>query len=312
MRRLQNQIARSRLTLLGSVVLTSIVWLVATLHTSPWVVLPWGLVMLATYLTVALNRHHTLLRTYSRMPSTTLMAMACYFLPTLVRPEGVVGCAIAVLFLTCLWMLLEAYQDPRSPGRVFIGFSCIGLASWWQPQILFLVPFIWVLLKAKIAALSLRTVMASLLGLLLPYWLIGSYIFVKYKHVNWVTDWWEQAQAFSPVADFSGWPLVTSWAVALTILFYLVGSLYFLYASRQENAKTRALFHIFISLGAAAGLMVVLQPQHVAWALPLLMVNTSFLFGHFLTFSNSRLSNIFFIVSTIIVCSLIGYNLWML
>ena len=312
MKKLQNRIAESRRTMPWASLVTLVVWMAAGAYNKASVALSLALLALAVYLTIALNNRYTLMRIYSRMASTMLMAMACSMLAMLTTVNGLTGMAVACLFLLSYRMLFDAYQDKSAKGMVYAAYACIGIASWAEPQVLLFVPILWIMLKTKVMALSAKTFTASLLGLLTPYWL-GVTVVLLTSNTERLLPWWmDRATAFGPIADFSEWPLWLFVATGLVYLFFIVGSLHFMNASNNESIKTRMLFHIIMTIGATAALWLILQPQQVHWLLPLLMVHTSFVIGHCFTFTRTRLFSLFFLFSAAATLVLTLCNLWML
>lgn len=312
MKRLQNKIAESRSTLPWTVVLAGAAWYVAAKETSPLTYLSTSLIGLAAYLTFLLNNRYTLIRIYSRTPSTSLIALSCCSIPFLLDTDGLIGLATACLMLLSYRLLFDAYQDKNSQGTIALVFTCTGISALAEPKVLCLVPLMWVLIKTKIMALSIRTAIASLLGLMLPFWLAASYLLSRHQATEWAVSWWNRLIETAPLADFSNWPQPMFLSVAFVGLLFVIGSLHFFQVSSNDSIKTRMFYHIFMTMGGTAIIMMALQPQEATWALPLLVANTSFLVAHFITFSHSRLTNITFIVITCMALGLTLFHLWTL
>ena len=58
--------------------------------------------------------------------------------------------------------------------------------------------------------------------------------------------------------------------------------------------------------------LIVLQPSQCSNLLPLLMISNSILIGHLFVLTNNKTSNIFFIVATVCLILLFGFNVWTL
>jgi len=80
--------------------------------------------------------------------------------------------------------------------------------------------------------------------------------------------------------------------------------------SFEDKIRIRLLYGFFTSMLLFCTLLLCLQPQHYKVLMPLLTVFASPLIAHFLTFTQSRLTNIVFIVVGVLTLALIVLNLW--
>ena len=172
MKRIQNRIAESRYALPATAVVAVAVCVGAGLLSRQlWS--QFGCLALTTYLMVLMNNQHALMRIYSRMVSCSFLALSLaanfLFADT---GSGVVAVAMTAFYT----ILFHAYQDKSATGTVFYAFLCVGIASTVQVQILWLVPLYWVLTANKVLAMSTHTLLASLLGLVAPYWFWACYL----------------------------------------------------------------------------------------------------------------------------------------
>ena len=139
-----------------------------------------ALLAISSLLMAELNNANALIRIYSRMVSCSFIVMttAASFLLSSTN----VGWA--QMGLICFFIfLLHAYQDGRAAGWVFYAFAALSLASIPFVHVLYLVPVLWIILCTNILAFSLRTFLASLLGLMVPYWFIGAYD-IAFQHLD--------------------------------------------------------------------------------------------------------------------------------
>lgn len=71
--------------------------------------------------------------------------------------------------------LLAQLHSPRLSRQAsrrmgVLRFVAIGVASVFYVELMWLVPILWILLTTNVLAMSLRTFIASILGVALPYW----------------------------------------------------------------------------------------------------------------------------------------------
>jgi hypothetical protein len=306
-RRFQNQFAESRFTLHIVAAYAIGIWLLCgLLHQRWWV--QFACFALSALMMVLLNNNNALIRVYSRSVSAFfigLSCMACFLFPSM---EG----AIAQLcFSTSLLMLYRTYQDKTFVGTVFYTYVFIGLGSLADIQLLWFVPILWIIQAGFIFSIGIKSFFASLLGLILPYWFFAA----------WTLFW--NGSDFSPFVNHFI-PLVTfqnfydyhtiPWSHLLTFIFIVVlavtGIIHFLRKSYLDKIRVRQVYYSLFLLDVTAMVFGILQPQHYDLVLRLMIITTSPLIAHFVTFTNTRITNIAFYVITGTMLLLTGYHLW--
>lgn len=220
--------------------------------------------------------------------------------------QGSIAQLCFVVFYICLF---HAYQEKRGAGWVFYAFFCLGMASTVFVQIVFLVPFLWLILGRYLMALSARTFWASILGIIAPYWFVVVYYLGTNRMDDFVAHFAELGH-FSPLFDYSSvseHQIITFLFVALLAL---IGTIHFLRRSFLDKIRTRMLFHIFIHVNVLIVVFIILQPQHFDVLLKLMMVNTSILIAHYIALTRTRTTNISFYFMIAAALFLTIYNLW--
>ena len=165
-KRIQNKIADSRLALPVTAIYAVLVCLISGFITQHlWA--QFAILIVSTYMMLELNNTNALIRIYSRMVSCSylMLAVMAHFLLVSV-PYGMVQ----LLFIGFLLLFFRCYQDKRAAGTVFYAYTMLGVASLFFVQVLYFVPITWILLRTNIMAGNVRTLSASIIGLLMPYW----------------------------------------------------------------------------------------------------------------------------------------------
>lgn len=303
-KRLQNKIAESRLALPVVAALALVVWLLSGLAAHHELRLL--LFCASAYLMVELNNRNALIRTYSRMVSCSfivLMTMAANLL------QDVSFWVVQLCAIVALAILLRCYQDKRAQGNVFYAFFFIGVASAFFMQILFFVPFVWILMGTNLMCLSFRSVLASLLGLVAPYWfLAGYYAFVGdinalVAHVMTITE-------FAPLLQYGGLNLHVALTFAFVSIITLTGIVHFFRNSYKDKIRTRMIYEMLIVMALLVFLLAVLQPQHALMLLSVLTIYASVLVAHYIALTHTRLTNASFVLIVIVAVALTFYNIW--
>ena len=95
--------------------------------------------------------------------------------------------------------------------------------------------------------------------------------------------------------------------------FYIfIISVILLYITTPVHEATRAYLQFLIDLTIFLFLLIALQPIYCSALLPLLIISNSILIGHFFVLTNSKSSNVFFIISLVGLILLFAFNIWTL
>ncbi|MCI1731880.1 MAG: hypothetical protein LKM34_05685 [Prevotella sp.] len=201
----------------------------------------------ATMMMVFLNNRYSLIRVYSRMVSCSylvLMTMACFLFPS------IHGAIIELAFIAACMFLFNAYQNPRGSGAVFYAFAMIGISSIFFVQILYYVPLLWFVLSTNILALSTRTIAASIIGLIIPYWFVAGY-YASLGNLQPFIDHFCDLAKFGKLFDYS---MINSHQTVTFIFIALLGItgiIHFLRNSYNDKIKTRMLYESFVAFEIA-------------------------------------------------------------
>lgn len=256
--------------------------------------------VVSAYLMVEFNNSNALIRIYSRMVSCSFLAMLC-------AANFLFGNMLGAIVLLCTvaayTILFRTYQLKEATGWTFYAFLCIALASVAWVQMLWLVPVVWLLMWTQLSSLSWRTFMASLIGLMTPYWFITVALFYIGSFSYFANHFGELAN-FSPITlnpspiTLNPSPIPSLLTFAFVVSLYITGSIHYMRHSSDDKIRIRQLYGFFMIMGLADILFIILQPQHFDPLLRLLIVNTAPLIGHFLALTRTRVTNIaFFVIS---------------
>ena len=301
----QNRIAESKLALPLTAIYAAGIWLLSGLTTEDWW-LQFGCFVVAAYLMAELNNINALIRIYSRMMSCSFLALSCctcFLFPSLQ------GAILQTCFIGVLLLLFMTYQDKEGAGLTYYSFLLTGLSSMAIVHILYLVPVLWLLMLTQLQSLSWRTFGASLLGLLTPYW-IGTCFLV------WKADFMPLINHLSALGDFHQPFDYAALSVnqiayfAVTIVLFVTGTIHYIRQHHDDKIRIRMLYGFFIWMTLAATLFLVLQPQHYDMLMRIITICTAPLIAHFFALTHTKITNVAFIITLVVILSLTGYNLW--
>ena len=297
MKRLQNKIAESSLTLPTATLvamLSVVVGLAGTLPTfEQWVSL--ACMGISAYMMVELSNGNALIRVRNRMVTSTflLLSMAGGF---------IIGHVPAMLtqlfFIAALLVLFTTYQDKQSEGRVFYAFMLLGFASCTFVQSFMLIPVLWILMATQLQSLTLRSWFASLFGLTMPYWLMLPWLVLGQNFAPWVTHF-QRLVTFGPLFDFSAVTVSQAAIYLFTLILSVMGIIHFWNRSYEDKIRIRLLYGFFTTMTLVCMVFILLQPQHYATLMRLTLVFASPLIAHFLVLTSSKITNIVFVLAIV-------------
>lgn len=316
-KRIQNRVAESRLTLSVVMVYGIAVWIAsgllvptvpitsAELLRGAWV--QFACFIISALLMVELNNSNALIRIYSRTVSCSfivLMCAGCFLFSSL----G--GAIVQLCMVAACTAAFHCYQNKLSMGWTYYAFLCVGLASTIFIQVLFYVPLFWALMFFRLTSLSWRTFFASIVGLLTPYWFAMPVL----AYQGSVDMLWSHLSA---IADFQMPFVYSSVTVNELLLFVFVvalgitGTVHFILQKSADSIRIRQFFGCFIYTWMLTATFIVLQPQHYDMLIRILIINVSPLIAHFLTLTYTRITNIAFYVICAVALLLTVFSLWM-
>ena len=159
-------------------------------------------------------------------------------------------------------------------------------------------------------SLSWRTWIASLLGLVTPYWFYCAWLFYQ-KDYSAIIDHFMALTAFDEPFNFYGITDSQKATLGLVILLSIIGTVHYIRKSYLDKIRIRMFYGFFIFMDMAALLFLLLQPQHFNAMLLIMILNTSPLIAHFAALSSTKLTNITFMTLCIATLLLTIYNIWM-
>lgn len=258
------------------------------------------------YLLIWLNNSFGLIRVRASI-QTSVYLLFVAAIPTMHLLYA--GNIAAFLMVLSIYTLFDCYQKPNPSGRTFLSFFFLSLGSLVLPQLMFFIPLWWLgLLFFK--ALTPQSLPASIIGWVTPYWFLFSYAYFTDGMELFYSPFIELS-TFYPITPEYLEPWETITLAYCLILF--IATLIHVFANGYKD-KIRVRFYLYFLLSVAFGIFIImfLQPAHFTDLLPLLSISTSILVGHMFALSNSKVANLFFVLSSIGLIFLFCINVWML
>lgn len=308
--RFQNRITAGRFTLPAAILISVGCWMAGIslqLDVPVWSerIPSFVLYGIIGYFLITLNNTFAIIRTRASMQSATyfLLVSVCPHIHTLYT-----GNLVALLFLATLFFLFKSYQRTIPTGTLFNAFICLGTGSLLFPPLMLFIPVFWIGAHS-FQALHVKSFFASWMGLGLPYWLLLSYAYLS-GHMELFYRPFEELATFYPLRfDLQLWEIAT---IGYLLILYMASSGHCIATGYEDKIRTRSYLQFLIFLTFCLFVYIGLQPTSFALLLPSLLITISILSGHLFVLSNSRSSNILFIVMLVGLFCLFGFNLWTL
>ena len=259
------------------------------------------------YFLLELNNQFSIIRMRASMQT------AIYFLLVTVCPGMhllYIGDIVALGSLISIYFLFKSYQQAQAAGYLFYSFFFIGAGSILFPQLTIL-SVLWLLESYRFQSLTPRSFCGALLGWMLPYWMLFGHAFF-YNEMELFYRPFNQLLAFGEVFHL---PILQPWELAILgylLVMFIVSAVHCIAAGFEDKIRTRAYLQFLIDLTFFLFLLIALQPIYCSALLPLLIISSSILIGHFFVLTNSKSSNVFFIISLVGLILLFAFNIWTL
>ena len=264
-----------------------------------------GVTIIIGYVFIETNTTFNLIRTRTSMPVCLywLIATALFFLHPFEWNN-----LVPLVFILVTYQLFHSYESVSSSPFIFHSFLFIGLGSIAFPQLLYMVPMLWGSM-IPFRAISIKSFLASIIGLMTPYWFIFGYaLYFNEMHIL-LTPLREAAHLYPIDYSHLTLPEIASWGF-ITLLLIISGFHYW-QISYMDKTRTR-IYHSYLAIaGFWATLLSILQPVHWCEWLSIQLICTAFLCGHLFSLTRNRFSGIFFIVTFVLYILLMSFNLWM-
>lgn len=294
-KRFQNKVAESRI-MLPAVTLYGIgVWVLCGMIGQQWWV-QFACFVLSSFLMVILNNQNALIRIYSRSVSAAFIILSCAACFLFSSFEGAI---VQLCLVASMLPLYQTYQDKTSVGLIFYTFLLLGIGSVVQVKILWFVPLYWIIMTAFIYSLSFKTFMASIIGIILPYWCISAWLLWKENgDLSYYIDHFSPLTEYQFPFDYSTIPPIHVVVLAFFMILSFTGMIHFIRTSFNDKIRIRQIYYSFMFLNILAVAVLILQPQYEDIMLRSIIITTSPLIGHFVSLTYTRITNVAFCVIT--------------
>ncbi|MBR0180628.1 MAG: hypothetical protein IJQ04_03055 [Prevotella sp.] len=306
-KRFQNRVAESRIMLPAVSLYGIVVWLLYGMIGQHWWV-QFACFALSSFLMMILNNQNALIRIYSRSVSAAFIILscaACYLFPSFD------GAIVQLCLVACLLTLYQSYQDRQSSGLTFYTFMILSLGSLFEVHTLWFLPLFWVFMAFYTYSMSTKTFLASLMGLILPYWFVTAWLLWREEgNLSYFITHFEPLWSFTFPTDYTSIPLIHYVVLAFIVILTITGMIHFIRTSYNDKIRVRQIYYTFMIINLFALAVLILQPQTEDIMLRAMILTTSPLIGHFVALTHTRITNIAFCVILAISLILTIISIW--
>ena len=301
--RFQIQVETGRLTIPVVILICLLLWGITLQEWKDCIYL--AITAIIGYMMIEINTAFTLIRTRTTMPVCIfwMIATSLFFLHPL-EWENLVPLA----FLLSVYQLFRSYESSSPAIPIYHAFFFISLGSLIFPPFIYFSPILWGSM-IPFRSLSGKSLLASLLGIITPYWFLFGYCFY-FDQIPLFLAPLQEMILFYPI-DYGYLTIseIASWGT-ITLLLIISGFHYW-QMSYMDKTRTRIYHSFLVIVGLYVTLWSILQPNYMRELMVIELICASFLSGHLFTLTRNRFSGIFFIVTFIAIILLTIFNLWM-
>jgi hypothetical protein len=264
------------------------------------------------------NARLQLIRERSRMVSTTVF-VALTSVPLL--HEFRLASLLPLALLLCYACLFAAYQERRPEGKMFHAFLLLGIAALLLPQVLWLVPLLLFSCSLHLRSLTLGSLGATLMALLLPLVGYSLWALVKWDfslllqfiestrhaltHID--SSYWQSVYTATPATlPAAEWQFLIS--AGGTLLLSLIAITHQVRTSYLDKIRVRMYYYLIALVQGGLTVLLLLFPEERWTWLLLLITNGAPHIAHYLTLTRGWFCTTVFWMSLLILFLITFFN----
>ena len=196
------------------------------------------------------------------------------------------GLLTALINLICLWIIFGCYDMRNSTREMFVTGTVLGIGSMFEYSVVFMTP-VYIVGIAVLKSFSFRVLIAYLMGLLAPFWIVIGLGIVS-----------PEAFAFPILQPFNDMAMTRSELLVglLNVAFTVILGLSFALANSVRlyaGTSKRRLYNLVINiLGVVALICIVFDFDNITAYLPTLYMVAAVQTGNFFELSNVYRGNV--------------------
>lgn len=206
-----------------------------------------------------------------------------------------------------MYQLFTSYHDPKSVFKAYNTALILGAGSLVWVHILWFFPLFW-LAMYNFKSLSLRTFLASLLGLLTVYWLLLGVCFYLQDYTSFTLPFVALSKMHIHVME--NLDPMNRLLVFYAAFLLLVSSVYIITHSHDDIIRARQYLYFLIGFSVLSFILSFLYEQSANDFLNIASISGSVLVAHFFTVRGDRKRAVFFHIVMFLFIALSVVRLW--
>lgn len=259
------------------------------------------LTLVGALLMVTLNNTYNMLRSASHLAITLFLVMSLSIPNILCQFDT--GPVMVVVLLTCMLLMFHTYGNRSATGNVYLVFLILSTCSMTQYCYVVYIP-VFILSLGQMRILCMRTVIATLLGLATPWWVVFGLGISTPSNFH-ITGYIPVYSSFSEMEILHVFAII-----AFTSLLLIAGWMANFMKMISYNSHMRAYMGTLSVMGLVTLFAVCIDYESVSVYAPVLFMVTSFQLCH--TFSNHQRANKSSIPLIILISIYLLLYLWRL
>ena len=195
---------------------------------------------------------------------------------------------VTVVILCLVFMLHElfsTYQLSEATGRLFNAGVLVGFGGLFMPQVLWYVPLLWVGMY-QFRSLSFRSFWASLVGVMIIYWLVLAWCV-------WKHDFSMFSMFYSSLTDFDFFSVLLSFRYGqigscCIVLLLFLSFFYVKMDAFNNRVRVRFMLSFLLNMSVWSLLLICMYGSHADSFLAILYLPVSVLIAYFMESLRNR------------------------
>ena len=256
-------------------------------------------------------------RTTFNIPGKTALTGTLFLMCSALIPQIATN-ATSIIHLALLslasYVLLCSYRQREAMGQYFLAFALVGIASLVTPAMLFIAPPL-LICCLLLQSLHLRTILAAIFGLLLPYWVALCALYLTdtplptAAFVNALTNL--AAQSAHTSFSVYGYALSSKLLQLSWVLLLIIPSIIVTFFSRSAlKARTQSSLYFLTTEMLLMTAIIIIVPGLYTAFMPLLYLAISISAAAFFISSSHQGAKVYLIILTVVWLLLAALSVW--
>lgn len=217
------------------------------------------------------------------------------------------GPLVTLLFLFTTFFFFKTYKNKSQQTYFYLGIWW-GITFLTLPKIVLLLPFM-VIYGLSTGSFKFKEILASLLGILLPIWILFSYGYL-FNQIDIFYHPFLNLVEWNHPLNFKFYPSGQIFNMLFIAITFLLACLYVFLAQPKMKIRTSYFLNYFFTITVGLITLIILDPTNLNQYTPLYLVCISFIITNTLFAYQNKLSNILFSLLLLTLISLLAVNLW--